>query len=240
MAGDAEIGWQASVDEGLRVMTSTDYLAGIRATLTLPTQYQSPNPWSYFNFYLGINFSSPAGAAVEAGVSYGQPKGELSWRTFINPGSTKLSPGLAASLDLALFIQDSGNGAGYPVFYVNGAGPIAGAVWGRCGKVKMVAAMHEDKKNDVQRTTWYDRATFRCTGVVEYAQPAGASPSTIKWIPFSSISGLSWHVQRPASRFRRIQCISGSGENFTTSMLAPGIESVRVRHEGPQHTFAGR
>lgn len=38
MPGAAEIGWQATVDEGLRVMTNVKHLAGIRATLTMPAQ----------------------------------------------------------------------------------------------------------------------------------------------------------------------------------------------------------
>lgn len=230
MPGAAEIGWQATVDEGLRVMTNVKHLAGIRATLTLPTQYQSPNVWSYFNFYLGINFDKPSGMAVEAGVSYGQPKGILDWRTFINPGSSEVTPGLSGSMDLALFVEDVREGAGYPVLYVNGKGPMRGSVGGRCGQVKMVTAMHEDKKSDTARTTWYNRATFRCTGVVEQAQPVGSTPATIKWIPFGSVAGLAWHLQRPPSRFRRIQSISGSGDNFTTAMIDPGLESVRVRH----------
>jgi hypothetical protein len=225
MSTGQEIGWQSKYDEGLRVMTSSDHLAGIRATLTLPTQYQSPNPWSYFNFYLGINFSQPAGAAVEAGVSFGLPNVDLNWRTFINPGPSKVTAGLSGSLDLALFIQDAGKGAGYPVLFVNGVGPIKGEVWGRCGKVKMVAAMHEDKGSDIARETWYDKAVFRCTGVLEYAQPASATPATIKWKPWSSIAGLAWHLQRPDSYFRRIQCSCGTGDNFTTTMVKLGVRS---------------
>lgn len=221
MAASAEIGWQPTADEGLRLMTCSDHLFGLRATLTLPTEYASPNPWSYFNFYLGINYVG-GGGAVEAGASFGWRGGVLGWRTFINPGSSKLSPGLASSLDLALFIRDSGDGSGFPVFYVNGSEPLVGSVRGKKGKVKMVAAMHEDINAPWRRKTWFNQAVFKCTGVIDCAQPASATPATVKWLPYATVPKLVWHLQRPPSVFRLISARSSSGDSYRTTMYKPG------------------
>jgi len=222
MAAAQEIGWQPTADEGLRLMTSTDYLAGLRATLTLPTKYGSPNAYSYFNFYLGINY--PGGGAVEAGISYGWKEGVLGWRIFTNPGITRLIGSPPQTIDLALYIKDHGKGAGFPVCYFGGYGSAASSAWGKCGKVKMVAAMHEDIGDAYRRKTWFDQMIFKCTGVIDRPQPGDSTPATVNWLPFNTIPKLKWHLQRPDSSFRMMQAPGFTGDYYRVIMYEPGLK----------------
>jgi len=201
-------------------MTDVDYLAGVKATLTLPTDYDSPYKASYFNFYLGMNFTN--GLAVEAGISYGNIQGAKLWRVFTNPGLSMPYGRPPGSVELALFLTNLGNGSCIPRFLINGT-ELACAAAGKLGKIKMVAAIHEDISDTAKRKTYFNQATFCCTGVLESAIEAHQAYGPASgWKPYSQISGLNWHVQRPPEPMHKlISCASSAGNNFTITMAKP-------------------
>lgn len=214
-----EIGWQPSRDEGLRLMTSTKTLAGLRATLRLPTKYDVAYDFSYFNFYLGINFAS--GGACEAGVSYGYRHGLKAWRIFINPGMSMIYPGITGVVDLTLALLEFAPGAATPVLFVNNSSSMRSSVSGKLGQVKMVAAIHEDITDSSRRRTWFDQAAFACTGVIDSVQPGASMPSTIPWMSYTKVDKLTWHLQRPDTSFSLIQSSSFTGDNYRVFMKQP-------------------
>jgi hypothetical protein len=232
-----EIGWQPDRDEGLRLMTSTKTLAGLRATLRLPTKYDVPYNFSYFNFYLGINFAS--GGACEAGVSYGYRHGLKAWRIFINPGISMIYPGAMGVMDLTLALLEFAPNAATPVLFVNNSSSIRSSVSGKLGQVKMVAAIHEDITDSSRRKTWFDEGVFACSGVIDSVQPGASLPNTIPWIPYTKVEKLTWHLQRPDTKFGLIQSSSFTGDNYRTFMKQPAaaqtpgaIKQVGVFRDG--------
>jgi len=221
MAGtDKEIGWQKEFDEGIRLMTNVETLAGLKATLTLPSEYDSPYNYSYFNFYLGMNF--PNGLAVEAGISYSNIHGSKLWRVFTNPGQSLPFPSPPGSVEMALYLVHLASGQCVPTFVFDGR-PITCGAAGARGKIKMVGAIHEDISDTTRRKTWFNSATFRCTGVlVEPVQAPEAFAPTGSWKPYSAVSDLVWHVQRPPEPIHKlISCPNSVGDNFTLTMAKP-------------------
>lgn len=161
MAG-TELGWQPLFDEGIRLLAATDDWTGIKAALTLPKEFASPNKESYFNFYLGIN---GARSTIEAGISYSENVSkykEAGWHAFINidgAGTNQpisITPGETLIVSLELIKGTAKLAAGKYIL-------PARATTLKSGAPKMCIALHEDKQKN--RTTWFDQASFACQGV---------------------------------------------------------------------------
>ena len=158
MAG-TELGWKPAFDEGARLLAATHDWTGIKATLTLPKEFASPNKESSFNFYLGMN---GARSTIEAGVSYSEnvsKYSEAGWHAFINIDGvgTNTPINLAAGETIVLSLELT---KGSVKLACNKFTLPARPTQLVSGAAKMCIALHEDKKAD--RTTWFDQATFNC------------------------------------------------------------------------------
>jgi hypothetical protein len=213
MAELKEIGWNELHDEGVRLIASHSNFSGIKANLTLPTVFNCDSKESYFNFYLGINFTN--NQAVEAGISYsmkpvpGTNEIRPHWRVFVNPpgNPVEIRHFNPQGITMPLKLDCQGKVA---TLYL-GECPVAfGEAKGEHGYVKMVAAIHEAHGKTLDRTTRFDRIKFEALQVRKVGRT--------DWLTIDKIVGLKWKCERQDSAHFTMHPTSELYQNYVVTM----------------------